>query len=220
MLTPVQHVEHLLLEGLSHPNTQDAGIHERVLALHHLLRPHFDTPVNFVCDTCEGKTLIRCQGCTRPFPQPWFYGHKSGEYTPLARSAPLALTPSHPDTFLCVMCMAHGVRVTAGRPDRAHVYTHPMVKFTLGHDPNAPDDPRAGDGASEDARTQERRLAALEDGLASMGTRFERLEERLAALQRELEERAERYQRELEERLVARFSEILVRALAAACANV
>ncbi|KAH9919746.1 uncharacterized protein BXZ73DRAFT_104850 [Epithele typhae] len=83
---------------------------------------------------------------------------------------------------------------------------------------------RAGDGASEDARTQARRLAALEDGLASMGTRFERLEERLAALQRELEERAERHQheieerrrqRELEERLVARFSEILVRAPAA-----
>ncbi|KAH9919754.1 uncharacterized protein BXZ73DRAFT_104860 [Epithele typhae] len=77
-----------------------------------------------------------CITCYYEFVCDVFRPQKRRVHVSRTRSAPPALTLSRPDAFLCVMCVAHGARVTTEQ----HVYTHSMAKFTPGHDPSAPDD--------------------------------------------------------------------------------
>ncbi|KAI0692702.1 hypothetical protein BC835DRAFT_1416357 [Cytidiella melzeri] len=64
----------------------------------------------YLCDSCEGQTLLKCLTCEKPFKQTrWFYGSDSR------------------DTFQCATCIAKRVpAVPVG--DHPHRYIHPLVR--------------------------------------------------------------------------------------------
>ncbi|KAL1952244.1 hypothetical protein VTO73DRAFT_1393 [Trametes versicolor] len=130
---------------------------------------------SFLCSECDGKRLIRCAECSKPFPQPaWFYG-----------MGPL-------DDFRCDVCSARR-RSDTPPPYSVHVHTHPVVLCQPAPPPSPAPTPPASRTPSPpppslpDVASVASRLAAVEgrvgqlDALqtqyGAVGARLEQLDE-------------------------------------------
>ncbi|KAH9919769.1 uncharacterized protein BXZ73DRAFT_104877 [Epithele typhae] len=155
---------------------------------------------DYVCDNCEANSLIRCQECSKPFPQPtWYYGHEF-------------------DDFLCVMCSARGftgsdLSLDDQHPHR-HVYTHPLVRCKQRDaDPVLPMTPFE----SGPLVNPTDRFAELEKRLSAMDEKFDVMNDRFASLQTKLERmeaQMEQSRQAMQDTLVARFAHVLSETLA------
>ncbi|KAI1785573.1 hypothetical protein LXA43DRAFT_899499 [Ganoderma leucocontextum] len=150
---------------------------------------------SYICDDCELKTLITCQHCKKPFPQPqWYYGNGLND-------------------FICDMCWARGLKgpdpstVYWGLP--RHVYTHPLVKCKR-RDFNPPEpEPNMDPPLDSPEASMDRRLASVEERLSAMDVKFERLQGRFD----ELEEQLSAHFQKMQEALLERFAETLTNVL-------
>ena len=119
-----------------------------------------------------------------------------------------------PDDFVCDLCCAHGIK----RPDpdanaRRHTYTHPLVPCKPPSEtPEVPALPNPEPASATEVSGAS--LAALEQRIVAMDTRFEQLEGRFSHMETQFEAHLARVQRELQEELLSQFNEMLVRVFA------